>query len=174
LREVILETQRLRLSQLSTADAPFIVELLNDEAFLRYIGDRGVRNIDDACRYILTGPVAMYEEHGFGLWKVELRATGEPIGMCGLLKRETLPDVDIGFAFLPQYRSQGYGLEAASAVMDHGRRVIGLRRIVAITSVDNERSASLLARIGFRFERLMEHGDKDEVIRLFAWNLDPA
>jgi len=169
---MVLETQRLRLSKLSTADAPFIVELLNDQAFLRYIGDRGVRNIDDACRYILTGPVAMYEEHGFGLWKVELRDTGEPIGMCGLLKRDTLPDVDIGFAFLPQFRSQGYGLEGARAVMDYGRRVVGLKRIVAITSLNNESSASLLGKVGFRFERLMEHGEKREEIKLFAWNLD--
>jgi RimJ/RimL family protein N-acetyltransferase len=171
---MVLETPRLRLSRLSTADAPFIVVLLNDEAFLRYIGDRGVRNVDDACRYILTGPVAMYEQHGFGLWKVELRDTGEPIGMCGLLKRDTLPDVDIGFAFLPQFRAQGYGLEAAAAVMDYGKREFGLKRIVAITSPDNENSASLLGKIGFRFERLMEHGEQREEIRLFAWNLDSA
>lgn len=171
---IVLETQRLRLSKLSTADAPFIVELLNDEAFLRYIGDRGVRNVDDACRYIITGPIAMYEAHGFGLWKVELKETGEPVGMCGLLKRDTLPDVDIGFAFLPRFRSRGYGLEAAAAVMDYGRRVVGLRRIVAITSLDNESSASLLGKIGFQFERRMEHGEKREEIRLFAWNRDPA
>jgi RimJ/RimL family protein N-acetyltransferase len=169
---VVLETERLVLSKLTTADAPFVLELLNDEAFVRHIGDRGVRTLDDACGYILAGPVAMYDEHGFGLWKVELCATGEPIGICGLLKRETLPNVDLGFALLPRFRSQGYGVESARAVMGYGKRVLGLQRIVAITSLDNETSANLLNKVGLRFERLMELGDKREKLRLFAWNLE--
>jgi RimJ/RimL family protein N-acetyltransferase len=167
---VVLETPRLTLRQLTTGDAPFILELLNDPDFLHYIGDRGVRTLDDACRYILTGPVAMYEAHGFGLWKVELRESAIPVGLCGLLKRETLPDVDIGFAFLPQHRLQGYGLESARAVMEYGRKVFRLTRIVAITSLVNDPSARLLARIGLKFEREMPLGEKQEPIRLFGWN----
>src|SRR5690349_18580516 len=99
----VLETDRLVLRQLSTDDDAFILELLNDPGWLRFIGDRGVRTLEDARRYILSGPVDMYERLGFGLYAVELKAGGSPIGMCGLLKRATLPEVDLGFAFLPRY-----------------------------------------------------------------------
>jgi len=133
----ILETQRLTLRRLAADDAEFILELLNQPSFLQYIGDKGVRNTQDALRYIETGPVASYERFGFGLYLVELKDSGTPIGMCGLIKRETLPDVDVGFAFLPDYWSQGLAFEAASAVMNYGRQTLGLRRIVAITSLDN-------------------------------------
>ena len=111
----VLETKRLILRRLCADDAEFILELLNQPSFLRYIGDKGVRNTEDAIRYIQTGPVASYDRFGFGLYLVELKESDVSIGMCGLLKRETLPDVDIGFAFLPGYWSQGYAFEAAAA-----------------------------------------------------------
>ena len=148
----VLETERLTLRWVTDADAEFILGLLNQPSFLRYIGDKGVRNTEDAIRYIQTGPVASYERFGFGLYLVELKETGLPIGMCGLLKRDTLPDVDMGFALLPDYCSKGYAFEAASAVMKHGRDAFGLRRIVAITSLDNQASITLLERLGMAFE----------------------
>ncbi|MEP6569731.1 MAG: GNAT family N-acetyltransferase [Acidobacteriota bacterium] len=164
----ILETDRLVLRRLSFDDAEFILELLNQPSFLRYIGDKEVRNTEDAVRYIETGPQASYERFGFGLYLVQLKESELPIGMCGLLKRDTLPDVDIGFAFLPDYWSQGYAFEAAAAVMTYGRETLGLRRIVAITSVDNAASIKLLEKIGLRFERLIKLTEDQPDVRLFG------
>lgn len=153
LSELITTTDRLRLRCFTTDDAPFILRLLNDEGWLRYIGDRQVRTLEDARRYLQQGPIAMHERHGFGLWLVERAADGAPIGMCGLIRRDTLPDVDIGFAFLPEFRGEGYAREAAAATLVHARRTLGLQRVVAIASPDNAPSLRLLERLGLRFER---------------------
>jgi len=165
---IVLETERLILRRLSTDDAEFVLELLNEPSFLRYIGDRGVRNLEEAKEYILNRLVTSYEQHGFGLYLVELRESGIPIGISGLVKRATLPDSDIGFAFLPAYWSKGYAVESAAAVMDYAREVLGLTRIVAITSLDNEASAKLLGKIGLRFERLIKLSEDAEEVKLFT------
>lgn len=165
----VLQTERLNLRRLDTDDAEFILELLNDPSFIRYIGDKGVRTLDDARQYILKGPVESYERLGFGLYRVQLKDSGARIGICGLLKRETLEDVDIGFAFLPQYRSKGYAVESASAVMAYARDVLGLHRIVAVTSRDNASSAKVLDKVGLKFERMVRLPQDHEDIRLFAW-----
>jgi RimJ/RimL family protein N-acetyltransferase len=167
-RLVVLETARLILRRLSTDDADFMLELLNQSSFLRYIGDKGVRTSEDAIRYIQTGPIASYERFGFGLYLVELKETGAPIGMCGLLKRDSLPDVDVGFAFLPDYWSQGFAFESAAAVMNYGREALGLRRIVAITSLDNLASIKLLEKLGLRFEGLIKLSEDQPEVKLFA------
>ena len=126
----ILETERLVLRQLTPADAPFILELLNDPLFHRFVGDKGIRTVEGARDYIISGPIASYAQHGFGLFHVAHKQTGVPIGMCGLLKRPVLEDVDVGFAYLPQFSGQGYATEAALAIMQYGYTVIGLKRIV--------------------------------------------
>jgi RimJ/RimL family protein N-acetyltransferase len=167
----VLETQRLVLRRLCADDADFICELLNEPSFLRYIGDKEVRNSADAVRYIENGPMASYERFGFGLYLVELKENGESMGMCGLLKRDSLPDVDIGFAFLPSFWSQGYAFESAAAVMNYGREVLGLRRIVAITSPDNDASMRLLEKIGLRFERVLKLASDQPEVRLFGTNV---
>src|SRR6185295_1504038 len=164
----VLETERLILRRLSSGDAEFILELLNQPSFLRYIGDKGVRNTEDAIRYIQTGPLASYERFGFGLYLVALKESGVSIGMCGLIKRDSLPDVDVGFAFLPEYWSQGYAFEAANAVMNYGREVLGLSRIVAITSLDNVASIKLLEKVGLKFERLIKLDEDQPEVRLFG------
>lgn len=164
----VLETERLRLRRLDAGDAEFILELVNDPDWLRYIGDKGVRTLDDARGYIENGPMAMYARVGFGLYCVELKQAATPIGICGLIKRDTLDDVDIGFAFLPRYRAQGYAREAARATIEYGRDVIGLPRIVAITSPDNAASGRLLEKIGLRFERLYPVPGEDREVRLYA------
>jgi RimJ/RimL family protein N-acetyltransferase len=148
----VLETERLVLRWVTTDDAPFILELLNEPSFLQFIGDKGVRNLDDARNYILTGPVASYQRFGFGLYMVLLKPDATPIGMCGLLKRETLPDVDVGYAFRPPFWSKGFAYESASAVLAHGREAFGLKRIVAITSPDNAASRALLEKLGLHYE----------------------
>jgi RimJ/RimL family protein N-acetyltransferase len=164
----LIETERLILRRLSVDDAPFILQLLNEPSFVRYIGDKGVRNLDDARRYILDGPVASYEQNGFGLYLVELKENARPIGISGILKRPGLPDPDIGFAFLPAYWSQGYAVESAAGVMRHARDVLGLKRILAITWRDNEASAKLLGKIGLRFERMIALTEGAPEVRLFV------
>ena len=157
-----LQTERLIIRRLTDADAPFILTLLNEPSFLQYIGDKKVRNLDDARQYIRTGPAASYERHGFGLCLVQLKDTLTPIGMCGLLKRDELPDPDVGFAFVPDFWNKGFAFEAASAVLRDGRERLRLTRILAIVNPDNDASIKLLQKLGLKFERL-----KDDV-KVFA------
>jgi len=164
----ILETDRLALHRLTVDDAEFILELLNQPSYLRYIGDKGVRTLDEARNYILKGPMDSYERFGFGLYLTSLKESGVPIGLCGLLKREFLEDPEVGYAFLPQFWSKGYAFESASAAMAYGRDVLGLHRIVAITAPDNEGSIRVLEKLGLKFDRMIRFsGDGDEV-RLFT------
>lgn len=164
----ILETERLSLRKFVLDDAAFILELVNDPDWLRFIGDRKVHSFEDARTYLQNGPLAMYDRSGFGLYAVTLKGDESPIGMCGLIKREGLDDVDVGFAFLLPYRSHGYAYEAAAAVLAYGRREFGLKRIVAITSLDNEKSIRLLERLGFVFEKTTRLPGSDEELKLFA------
>jgi RimJ/RimL family protein N-acetyltransferase len=166
----ILVTERLGLRQFSVDDAEFMLRLLNEPSFLQNIGDKGVRTLADARQYILDGPITSYETLGFGAWLVETREAGVPLGLCGLLKREALEDFDIGYAFLPEFWSQGYALEAAAAVLSYARDTLGLERVVAITSVDNQRSIHLLEKMGFEFERLVRLSEGAPEIKLFAWD----
>lgn len=163
----VLETDRLILRRLTTADSEFIFDLLNQPSFLQYIGDRGVRTLADAERLIQEGPIATYEMHGFGLYLVETKEAGESIGMCGLLRREQLDAADVGFAFLPEFWSRGYAIEAASAVKDYSKSVLGLDRIVAIANPDNERSFNLLAKLGLRYDCMIRLSDDTPEIKLF-------
>jgi [ribosomal protein S5]-alanine N-acetyltransferase len=165
-----IETERLVITHLTPDDAGFMLELLNQESFIRNIGDRGVRDLDQARAYIENGPMASYARHGFGLNRVALRDGGAPIGMCGLLKRDHLEHPDLGYALLPRYWSQGYAREAADAVMAHGRSAFKLDRVLASTSLDNGDSIRLLEKMGFRFEGLVQSPGYDEPSRLFAWN----
>jgi RimJ/RimL family protein N-acetyltransferase len=164
----VLETDRVVLRRMSMDDAPFILQLLNEPSFLRFIGDKGVRTLDDARNYILTGPMASYERFGFGLWLTLLKESGVPIGICGLLKRETLKDVDLGFAFLPQFWRKGYAMESAIAVMAHGRTTFALKRIVAITSPENDASMNVLEKLGFGFEEMVRLSKDGDEVRLFG------
>ena len=170
----VLETDRLVLRRLTLEDAPFILALLNEPSFLRYIGDRGVRTLDDARRYLETGPLASYAAHGFGLYLTALRdggAEGEPIGICGLVKRPALEDVDVGFALLPRFWSRGYASECATAVLGHARRDCGLGRVVGIVQPDNGASVRVLEKLGLRFERMVQLTEGAPEIMLFAREL---
>ena len=164
----ILETERLILRQFSIDDAQFIFELLNEPSFIQNIGDRGIRTLDDARSYILRVPIASYEENGFGLCLVILKESGESIGMCGLIKREGLEDVDIGYAFLPRFWSKGYAVEAALAVKEYARDVVGLKRLVAITDPENQASIRVLEKIGLRFEKMVRLSEDDIELKLLA------
>ena len=166
---IVLETERLILRHLDPGlDTEFILRLLNEPSFLHYIGDKGVRTPADAQRYISDGPVKSYETNGFGLYKVELKNDAAPIGMCGLVKRDTLPDADIGFAFLEEYWNKGYAYESAAAIMKHARETLGIKRVLAITTPDNEASGKLLEKIGLRFERLTKLSADAAEVKLFT------
>jgi [ribosomal protein S5]-alanine N-acetyltransferase len=151
----LFETDRLTIRPLSLQDAPFILELLNEPSFIQNIADKGVRDLDGARNYLATGPMASYERFGFGLWLVERRLDGEPLGICGLIQREGLQDPDIGFAFLERHWSKGYAVEAAKATLEYGFEKLGMKRIVAITALHNQASGKVLERIGLRFEGLI-------------------
>lgn len=176
---MILETERLTLRELDPAtDAEFIFELLNSPKFIKYIGDRGVRSAEDAAAFIEDRYRQSYSDHGFGLYTVELKKDESyahtnvrasaliRVGLCGFVKRGTLPNADIGFAFLPEFEGKGYGFESASAVMRYGSKTLGFTTVLAITSLDNEVSGRLLEKLGFSFDRLIENGD--ETIKLYS------
>ena len=167
---LVIETPRLKIRWLEVGDAAFIYTLVNDPAWIRYIGDKNVSNLEDAKTYIETGPVEMYRKLGFGLNHVSLKQDGTPIGICGLLKRETLADVDIGFALLPEYRRQGYAFEAATAILEHGRTRLGIERIVAILTPDNLASAKLLCKLGFEFENSYQKEPDLDKLDLYVFN----
>ncbi len=163
----MLHTTRLQLRPLDDADAPFIIELLNEPAFIEYIGDKNVRTIEDAIRYIDTGPRASLHTHGFGMLRVSLLADDTPIGMCGLIRRDTLPDVDLGFAYLSAHHRKGYAVEAARAVMEQARNELGIGRVLAITLPTNAGSIGVLRSIGFSAAGTVQLGENPEVLRLF-------
>ncbi len=167
----ILETDRLFLRQLTIGDAPFILELVNEPAYLRFIGDREVRTLADARDYILNGPVDSYDRYGFGLYWTGLKEDETPVGICGLVKREFLDDVDIGFAFLQRFWFKGYAFESASAVLVYARDILGLRRVAAITAQDNDRSIALLQKLGFMFKKMVRFPGDDSEIKLFISNV---
>ena len=165
---IVLATERLILRRFVVDDAPFIFELLNDPAWLRFIGDKGVKTLDDARSYMRKGPMAMYERVGFGLYLTELKEGGIPIGMCGLIKRDSLDDVDIGFAYLPEFRGQGYAHEAATAMLAYGKDTVGLKRVVAIASPDNVSSTRLLEKLGMKFTKTVKLAGDDDELELYA------
>jgi ribosomal-protein-alanine N-acetyltransferase len=168
LNRKVLETERLILRQFVPADAGLILELLNEPSFIQNIGDRGVRTLSDAERYIETGPAASYARNGFGLYLVFLKESHESMGMCGLIKRDSLEDVDLGYAFLPRYWSKGYAIESVLAVMEFARNTVRLERVVAIVDPKNQGSIRVLEKAGFKFEKMIRLSADDIELRLFA------
>ena len=168
----VLESDRLLVRRMAHGDARFLVELLNDPDFLRYIGDKGVRDEADARKYLDDGALRSYAERGYGMYLVETKESGDPIGMCGLIRRDGLDAVDIGFAYLPDFRGLGYGFEAGAAVLAHAHDDLGLRRVVAVTSPDNAASMALLRKMGLRFDRMIRLPGDSRDCRLFVPVLD--
>jgi RimJ/RimL family protein N-acetyltransferase len=170
----LIATERLSLRELRQEDAPFVLALANEPSFIQFIGDRGLRTIADAERYIDSGPWTQYAAHGFGLWLVSLRDSGEPIGICGLLTRAALPDPDIGFAFRQAFWSKGYAFEAASAVAAAARDTFKVPRLLAIVSPANAASIRLLEKLGFSYERMTRMSPTAAEVALYAIAFDPV
>ncbi len=167
----ILETERLNLRELNVEDAAFVLQLVNEPEWLRFIGDRGVHTLDAATGYILNSFLGMYARLGFGMWLVERKEDGAAIGICGLIKRDALEDIDLGFAFLAGYRRKGYAFEATTATTAYAKNTLSLGRILAIVSPDNDASRSLLAKLGFRFEQMTRLPTGTAEVMLYAINL---
>jgi RimJ/RimL family protein N-acetyltransferase len=168
----VIGTERLNLREMSEADAGFVLEVLNDPGFVRYVGDRGVRTHEEAARYIDERFVESYRRNGFGLWLVETQDGKAPAGLCGLLRRgEPVPGVEVGYAFLPPFRSKGYAFEAASAATVYARDVLGLPRLYAVVNPDNAVSIRVLEKLGMRFERTVRLSNEDSDINLFSTDL---
>ena len=164
----ILETERTILREIVESDAEFILDLLNQASFIKYIGDRNVRTVDEARNYIESRFTESYKKFGFGMWAVVLKETNALAGICGFVKRDSLPEADIGFAFLPQFERKGYAFESASAAMRYGADVLKLPCVLAITSKDNASSQKLLERVGLKFERLISIPGDAEELKLFS------
>ncbi len=167
----VLETDRLVLRRMAKEDAAFIFRLLNDESFIRNIGDRGIRTLADAERYIANVPVASYDRFGYGLYLVESKETGEAMGICGLVKRDVLPHTDIGFAFLPAFWHRGFAVEAARAVKAHARDQCRLPRLLAVVQPGNQASIRVLERIGLQREGTVRLSPDDCDLLLFGLDL---
>lgn len=163
-----LATERLVMRHLTVDDAPLMLDLLNSAGWLQFIGDRGVRNVEDARRYIETRLLASYARHGFGHYHLARRSDGVALGICGLVKRDTLEDPDVGFALLPNHAGHGYATEATAGVIRFAQKSLGLRRLVAVTQGDNARSIRLLAKLEFTFERLVRLSDDVVDLQLHA------
>jgi RimJ/RimL family protein N-acetyltransferase len=169
----VLETDRLLLRRITTGDADFLLRHLNDPSFHQFIGDRGVRTVEQARHYIRERALSSYTEFGYGIYLVQLKSSGEPIGTCGLINRHGMDDVEVGFALLPAYWSHGYALEAAQAVMEYGYGELNLDRIVAIVNPGNHRSYRLLEKLGLRFERRIQLPADGSEVELFTPPADP-
>lgn len=168
----ILETERLILREIEETDAEFIYDLVNQPSFVKYIGNRNVHSVEAARDFIETRYRKSYADNGFGLYTVELKKNNAPIGICGFVRRDTLPDADIGFAFLPEYERKGYAFESADAVMKYGRDNLKLAKVLAITTQNNEASGKLLEKLGFKFENLIKQPNDDAELKLFSFEYE--
>ena len=164
----LLETNRLELHKISEDDAPFYLKLFNSESWLRFIGDRKVRSVEDAKAYIRKNYLPSYELHGYGSYTVRLKSSGKTVGACGLYKREGLDDPDIGFAFLHEYTGRGYGYESAKAVMNYARNTLGIGTILGFTVHYNTASIKLLEKLGLRETGTFRFDDDSEELLLFS------
>lgn len=166
-----LETQRLTLRYLTIDDAELMLAIWNDPAFVRYVGDRGVRTIESAQEAMRQGVLKLYEEHDYGPFRIAVRDTGEAIGICGLFHREGLDDPDIGYATLPEYCGRGYAYEAACAVIDDSAARLAIERLIAIISPQNSASIGLIGKLGFEFERMHRMPGSDDDIGIYGKSL---
>jgi len=169
----ILETSRLILREFNKQDGPFILKLLNSPGWLKYIGDRNVRSLADAERYLESGPVKSYSINGYGLSCVAIKQSNEPIGMCGFVWRVILPDADLGFAIDSNFEGKGFMFEIANAYISYAGEQLRLSRILGLTTPDNMRSISLLKRLGFTYRNEFILPGQAEPLLLFRLDLNP-
>jgi len=170
--KIIFETERLFIREFTEDDTDFIIDLLNSPGWLEFIGDRNVKNSEQASEYLKNGPIKSYKENGYGLSMVVLKESNKPIGMCGIINRDYLENPDIGFAFLPEYEGRGYAFEAAAGTIKHAKENYQISTVLAITVPANKRSINLLEKIGLRFVKYITTPNDSEELMLFSNNLN--
>ncbi|GGH45214.1 GCN5 family acetyltransferase [Mangrovimonas yunxiaonensis] len=168
---IVAETPRLIISTFTTADAPFLISLLNTPSYLKYVGDKNIKTLTAAKNHIKERHLKSYKEHGFGFYKLQLKTTQETIGSCGLARRAELDHVDLGFAFLPEHEGHGYGHEASLKIMQLAKTQFNLKKLVAITLPTNQNSIKLITKLGFALEKKVKPFEDDEELLLFAKTL---
>lgn len=168
----MLETPRLVLRHLTLDDAGLMLAIWNDPAFIRHVGDRGIRTVEDAEEAMKNGVFKLYEDHGYGPFRVALRDGDQAVGICGLFRREGLDDPDLGYATLPHFCGKGYAYEAASAVLGYVRSELHIERLIAIISPGNEASIGLIGKLGFEFERMHTMPGDDHVVRIYGKSMN--
>lgn len=169
---ILAETKRLLISEFTIEDAPFFLELTNTPNYIKYIGDKNLKSVEDAVKYLTDKTIKSYNDFNFGFYKLEQKGEkNKPIGTCGLAKRETLDHVDLGFAFLPEYEGKGFGYEASKEVMTLAKQTFKLDKLIAITVSFNKNSIKLLEKLGFTFEKKVKPFEDDEELLLFAKTL---
>ncbi len=162
------QTSRTIIRKIELTDAPFFVELMNSPPFLRYIGDRNVRNEADAAKYLTNGMLKSYEQFGYGYYVVRT-LDEQPIGICGFLKKSFLDNVDFGFAFLPEYQGQGFGSEAGEATLQYGIQQYAFKALDAVTVPANRPSIGLLQKLGFAFQSERLQPETEEQLLIYRW-----
>lgn len=168
---MILETERLYLRHLVRDDAEFILRLLNEPSWLHFVGDKQVKNINDAKKYIELSAITMYQQFGFGLFLVCDKNTDKPLGLCGLMKRDNLDHADLGYAFLPEYWNKGFALEAVKAVLNYAKDTHQLTQLLALTKSSNTPSIKLLNKVHFEFDRDLKVMDDVENLQIYTLSL---
>ena len=168
---MIAETKRLIISKFTIDEAPFFLELANTSHWIKYIGDRNIKTIIEAEHHIINGHIKSYKTHGFGFYKLNLKENNNPIGTCGFIKRDTLDHVEIGFAFLPEYESKGYGYESSTALLKVAKDEFNIDTIIAITMSINKPAINLLEKLGLSFKKMVNPFEDGEELMLFAKNL---
>lgn len=167
-----IETERLQLREFTLSDAPYMLRQLNEPSFIENIADRGVRTLEQAEAYLQNGAMASYQNSGFGFWAVIEKSSKQMIGMCGLIKRDNLTDVDLGYALLPEYFGNGYAIEATKACIQAAKNRFHLQRLLAIVNPDNSTSRKLLDKIGFQYQNMIPMNDNEPEICLYQLNLE--
>jgi RimJ/RimL family protein N-acetyltransferase len=167
----MLETERLQLRWLTLADADLMLAVWNDPAFIHHVGDRGIRTLDDAHAAMQQGALHLYATYDYGPYRVALKGSDTAIGICGLFRRDSLDDPDIGYAVLPDHCGRGYAHEASCAVIEHARSDLGLTRLIAIISPGNDASIGLIRKLGLRFERMHRMADDEDEVCIYGMRL---
>ena len=168
----IAETQRLILTKITEDDAPFILELMNTPGWLKFIGDRNIKTVSEARDYIKKNQLKCYEDYGFGYYKILLKSENlKPIGTSGLLKRDTLEHIDVGFSLLPNYYKKGYGFEAANTILNLAKTQFKIKTVCAITLPSNIASIRLLKKLGLSLKKEVKPFEDDETLLLFEKTL---
>ena len=168
---IVAETPRLFISEFQIQDAPFYLELLNTPKWIQFIGDRNLKTVEDAEKYLLERTIPLYKKQGYGFYKLTWKDNNKPIGTAGLIKRVELEHTDIGFALLPSYEGKGFGFESSKAILELAHSKFSLKSVYGITLEHNTNSIKLLEKLGLTFEKRIKPFEDDKELLLFTINL---